>query len=149
MATAGLWGMASDKIGRKPVYFAAFFFMSLGLYLYSFATEFWILIMYRLIFALGASAAAAMLTSVLADYVVTEDKGTASGFMGLFTGCGALFAAIILLQMPSWFTDSLGEDQAVTLMFMFSASLALFSGIVDFFFFFLKKFLILIFNFLS
>jgi len=37
----------------------------------------------RLVFASGASGAAAMLTAVLADYVVPADKAKAAGLMGL------------------------------------------------------------------
>jgi len=121
IATVWLWGLLSDKIGRKTVYFFGFFFMSLGICLYPFATTFEALVGFRLVFALGASAAAAMLTSVLADYVVNEDRGTASGFMGLFSGCGALLAALILLQIPSW--TSLDTIGAGRLMFLVSGGL--------------------------
>jgi len=121
LGTVWLWGLLSDKIGRKPIYFFAFFFMSAGICLYPFATSFEVLVAFRLVFALGASAAAAMLTSILADYVVREDRGTASGFMGVFSGCGALLAALILLKIPSW--TSLETVPAGIVMFVVSAGL--------------------------
>ena len=124
------------QIGRNAVYALAFVFMALGFGLTSYATSYLALVMYRLIYALGAAAAAAMLTTVMADYVVYKDKGTASGyatcalrsgcvqhgsglkpcgsivsgrFMGLFSGCGALFAALLLLRIP----ELVGSDDTV------------------------------------
>lgn len=129
---------AHAQIGRNAVYALAFVFMALGFGLTSYASSYLALVMYRLIYALGAAAAAAMLTTVMADYVVYKDKGTASGyaltpssvkhtcgsgltlrvlrmpqsrdrFMGLFSGCGALFAALLLLRIP----ELVGSDDTV------------------------------------
>ena len=75
--------------------------MAVGICAYPFATSFGLLVFFRLIFAFGASANAAMLTSVLSDYVIYEDKGIASGFMGLFSGCGALISVLIFLKISS------------------------------------------------
>jgi len=128
IATVWLWGTFSDKYGRKIVYFFAFFFMALGMYLYPFANEFYVLVIYRLIFAVGASAAAAMLTAVLADYVIAQDKGKASGLMGLFSGFGALFAALILLQIPDW--SSLDTIPAGRLMYIVAGTVVICTAFV-------------------
>ena len=69
----------ASQIGRHAVYALGFLFMALGFGLSSYAPTYSVLIVYRLIYALGAAAAAAMLTTVMADYVVYKDKGTASG----------------------------------------------------------------------
>jgi predicted MFS family arabinose efflux permease len=68
-------------VGRPTVYALGFFFLALGFGLSSYATSYLALVMYRLIYALGAAAAAAMLTTVMADYVAYKDKGTASGYV--------------------------------------------------------------------
>jgi len=67
------------QTGRHVVYAAGFLLMALGFALTSYATSYNALVGYRLIYAVGAGAAAAMLTSVMADVVEDRYKGAASG----------------------------------------------------------------------
>jgi len=67
------------QAGRHIVYAAGFLLMALGFVLTSYATSYNALVGYRLIYAAGAGAAAAMLTSVMADVVEDRYKGAASG----------------------------------------------------------------------
>ena len=64
-------------VGIEPLWthFHIAFAQACGLSAYPFATSYGVLIIFRLLFAVGAASAAAMMTAVLADYVVLEDKG--------------------------------------------------------------------------
>eukprot|EP01112_Ceratiomyxa_fruticulosa_P019204 TRINITY_DN6251_c0_g1_i3.p1 TRINITY_DN6251_c0_g1~~TRINITY_DN6251_c0_g1_i3.p1 ORF type:complete len:550 (-),score=92.77 TRINITY_DN6251_c0_g1_i3:189-1838(-) len=105
LVTSHLWGTASDKIGRRIVYVSGMVFISAGFTLYPLASSFWMLLLFRLVFAVGASACAAMLSAVLGDYVFMDDRGRASGLLGLSAGFGAVMGALFFLQLPGWLHD--------------------------------------------
>jgi MFS family permease len=102
IATITIWGTLSDKIGRKIVYVLGFVIMGISLFLHPTIDSFAVLIIYRILFALGASASVAMLTSLLADYPTNESRGRAGGVMGLVSGLGALLGLFGFLQIPKW-----------------------------------------------
>ena len=68
----GLVGALSDKIGRKPVYVAAFMIFAVGYFLYPLAQNPDELIMYRMFFAIGLACNTAMLPTVANDYPVEK-----------------------------------------------------------------------------
>ncbi|TPX56524.1 hypothetical protein PhCBS80983_g04490 [Powellomyces hirtus] len=101
-----LWGLASDRIGRRAVYGAGFFIMAIGLAGFTFPTKLYPdLLLVRLVFAVGGAASSAMMTGVLADYAAEESRGKVSGLVGLVSGCGALIALFVLLRLPPKFGD--------------------------------------------
>lgn len=102
LPTIPLWGMVSDKIGRRIVFSIGIFIIGLALLLTSIVTTWVQLICVRLFFALGASATGAMLTAVLGDYPHENSKGKTGGVVGLMAGVGAIFSVFILLRIPRW-----------------------------------------------
>ncbi|KAJ3192307.1 hypothetical protein HK101_006759 [Irineochytrium annulatum] len=101
-----LWGLASDKIGRRAVYVLSFTLMGLALCTYTLATTVYpSLLLLRLLFAIGGSAASSMLTAVLADYGSDQDRSKTAGLVGLMSGSGALLALFVFLPMPSRYGD--------------------------------------------
>ncbi len=106
MAAIGVYGVLSDKIGRRIIYCVGFFLMSVAFFISPFAASLGSLTFYRCIFGLGSAAAAGMLTTVAADYVVNEDRGKANAVMGVFNGLGALFAARVFTSLPTWLQQS-------------------------------------------
>lgn len=63
-----LWGVLSDKVGTRPVAVAGVFLMGICLFVYTTATSIYPgLICLRLFFAVGASAAASMITAILSE----------------------------------------------------------------------------------
>src|SRR5690606_19781520 len=101
-----------DKLGRKIIYFVGFIFMALGLTLYPYARVFGVLVLFRLIYELGAAAGGSMLTAVLGDYACPRDRGKASGLMGIMSGLGAVFSALLLLKVPSWLSLAVSDEIA-------------------------------------
>ncbi|KAI9203643.1 major facilitator superfamily domain-containing protein [Polychytrium aggregatum] len=103
-----VWGVASDRVGRAWVYGLGFLFMGLALVLYTYAQNvFPALLLFRLIFSLGAAAASSMLTAVLADYADDQDRGKIAGLVGAMSGVGALVALFGFLRIPTLFPDPL------------------------------------------
>ena len=106
LASIGLWGVVSDRLGRRIVFGAGFLFMGLGLYLTASVDSVLELYLYRGVFALGAAAATTMLATVVADYVIDEDRGKAVGIGGIGNGLGALITVFVLLQLPGFFVGN-------------------------------------------
>ncbi|KAI8821504.1 major facilitator superfamily domain-containing protein [Fimicolochytrium jonesii] len=101
-----LWGLLSDRVGRRTVYGLGFAFMSVGLALFTYARDLYPdLLLYRLVFAVGGAAGSSMMTAVLADYAADEDRGKVSGLVGLLSGVGALVALFGFLRVPAGFGD--------------------------------------------
>ncbi len=102
MVSIGAYGVLSDKIGRRIVYCFGFLIMGTAFLLSPFATSLGMLTVFRALFGLGSAAAAGMLTTVAADYVVNNDRGKCNAVMGVFNGLGALLAAIVFTRLPTW-----------------------------------------------
>eukprot|EP00026_Physarum_polycephalum_P008088 Phypoly_transcript_08166.p1 GENE.Phypoly_transcript_08166~~Phypoly_transcript_08166.p1 ORF type:complete len:510 (+),score=84.93 Phypoly_transcript_08166:209-1531(+) len=102
IVTSHGWGVLSDQYGRRIVYVIGFVILSIGLGIYPFASSLKVLLGFRLIFAIGAAACATMLSAVLGDYVYIEDRGKASGLLGLAAGGGAVVGALVITQIPNF-----------------------------------------------
>ena len=119
-----IWGVLTDILrGRKFVYMIGFLFMGIGLFLYTFAETIWQLIIYRIIFAIGAASTSSMLTAIVGDYVKNKDRGKASGLLGLASGLGAVVSALACLKIPLWIqsadpTISTGQAGMIAFMIM-------------------------------
>ncbi len=106
IASIGTYGVLSEKVGRRPIYCIGFVLIGISYLLSPLAATLGSLLLYRAVFALGAAAAAGMLTTVAADYVVNADRGKANAVMGLCNGLGALTAALVFTKLPSWLMAS-------------------------------------------
>jgi hypothetical protein len=67
-ATIWIWGMISDRIGRRFVFFAGTVFIAASFLAMPFAQSFIQIIGIRLVFAPGAAATSAMLMALICDY---------------------------------------------------------------------------------
>ncbi|RGP75567.1 mfs transporter [Fusarium sporotrichioides] len=161
------WGLVSDRLGVRWVAVIGYAIIGLSLALFVQATNVYPqLLLARVLFAVGASAAATMVTAILpsltddsnseedeararikalqnatarssiafsveSEATITQERYTQSvsersmsdsadsaagrpsklaGFVGLFTGCGALVALTLFLPLPAKF----GEDEDTT-----------------------------------
>eukprot|EP01127_Copromyxa_protea_P001602 TRINITY_DN11563_c0_g1_i1.p1 TRINITY_DN11563_c0_g1~~TRINITY_DN11563_c0_g1_i1.p1 ORF type:complete len:438 (-),score=83.85 TRINITY_DN11563_c0_g1_i1:45-1358(-) len=100
--SSSLWGLISDYVGRKPIYVIGFILIGVSLMVHPLVTTVTELVITRVVFALGASASTAMLTSLLGDYPTTATRGRSAGIMGLMSGFGALIGVFVFLRIPSW-----------------------------------------------
>lgn len=117
-----IWGVLSDRIGRRLVFSTGFLLMALATFLYPLASSvygsndtantnssvsfFNSLLFFRLIFACGGAATSDMLTVVLGDYAAEGKRSKLAGLLGVSTGLGACFGALFLNRLPTFFTKS-------------------------------------------
>jgi MFS family permease len=122
-----VWGVLSDRIGRRVVFSVGFLLMALATFLYPLASSvygtadtpaastvsiFNSLLFYRLIFACGGAATSDMLTVVLGDYAAEGKRSKLAGLLGVSTGLGACFGALFLNRLPTFFTRSQNSSQS-------------------------------------
>ncbi|KAL7748900.1 hypothetical protein RI367_005814 [Sorochytrium milnesiophthora] len=130
-----VWGVLSDRFGRRPVYAGGFVLMGAALFCYTIVSNVYPqLLLARLLFALGASACSPMLTAVLAD-CAGKLRGRISGLVGLMSGVGALLAVGILLPLPVSLETKQGIPlgQGVRQTFFISGGIALAVAVVVWF----------------
>lgn len=96
-----VWGVLSDKIGRRSVYSLGFLIIGIATVIFPLASNLYPqLLLIRLLFAVGAASTSCMLTAVLADFVGDSKRGFMSGTVGLVSGIGALLALFLFLPLP-------------------------------------------------
>ncbi len=103
IATVGLFGALSDRLGRRIVMAFGFLVMGVAFYFYPRATTVDELLMYRLVYSAGIAAVSCMIVTVVADYVRDVSRGKASGYLGIMNGLGAMIAAFVLIKLPARF----------------------------------------------
>ena len=118
------FGIAADRIGRRPVLSFGFVMLALGWGLYPFATTTNELLAYRFIYAVGAAATAGMLATLVNDYPVDSSRGKLIGATSMMNTLGTMFMAGVVGQIPHLLSQR-GYD-AVTggrVMFLSGAAL--------------------------
>ena len=103
IATVGLFGALSDRVGRRVVMAGGFVVVSIAFWFYPRATTVGELLAYRLVYSAGIAAVTCMIVTVVADYVRNVSRGKASGYMGIMNGLGAMIAAFVLIKLPARF----------------------------------------------
>jgi MFS family permease len=103
IATVGLWGALSDKVGRKLIMSLGFLLIGVALYLYPRAESVTQLIVFRMIYGVGIAAATCMIVTLVGDYAKNESRGKAAGLQGVCNGIGAVVALFVLLRLPAAF----------------------------------------------
>jgi len=93
-------GVLADKIGRRPIYAAGFFFLFIGYMLYPTAQSTEELTLYRMIFAIGVSCNTAMIATVQADYPQDPWRGRLIGICGLLQGLGVVLIVFLGSRLP-------------------------------------------------
>jgi MFS family permease len=131
LATIGWWGVLSDRFGRRPMYVAAFVVVALGYALYAFATTVPTLLAYRLVIGFGIAGAAAMLSTITADYPEESSRGKLTGIAFFLNGLGSVVFFLGLTKLPMLFEHN-GVDQlwAGRYAFLAVAGIALCGGLV-------------------
>lgn len=113
IATIGLIGAMSDKLGRRTIWGSAFIMFAIGYFLYPLAQNVDQLIAFRLIFAFGLAMNTAMLPSVINDYAVEKSRGRLISICFLVNGLGfILLLTPLRLLLP--FFEGLADGDAMT-----------------------------------
>lgn len=131
IATVGLIGALSDRMGRRFVYIAGFLITGLAYAAYPFANDVNQLLIYRLIFGVGVAALGGMLATVLADYPVDADRGKLTGISFFLNAVGALIFLVALPSLPSWLQAAgLTEIWAGRASYLFVSGVCLVSAVI-------------------
>lgn len=131
LVSIGGWGTLSDKVGRKLVFSVGFLLMGLALLYYPNVASVVTLFIFRGLFALGSSAVTTMISTVIADYAMDEDRGKASGLQGVGNGIGALLTVFVVLQLPKIFiNDGMSALDAGRLTYWALAGIAVISVVL-------------------
>jgi MFS family permease len=112
--TIGLIGALSDRIGRKPLYVAAFLLLAAGYFLYPLARDVDQLVLIRLLFALGLACNTAMLPSVANDYPVEESRAKLLSICLMLNGLGFILILTPLRFLLDFYTALTGGDAPLT-----------------------------------
>jgi MFS family permease len=130
-----VWGMLSDRIGRRCIFATGTALIAAAFIAMPFATTYLQVIGIRLVFAPGAAAVSAMLMALVCDYprddTHSKSRGKASAIMGILAGLGAIFALFGLMAIPSLFPAD--DKSSFMWMFFTAAGVAMVCGVVSFF----------------
>jgi MFS family permease len=123
ICTIGFVGAFSDKIGRKPLWAAAFAVMAIGYFLYPLATSVDELTIFRMFFAFGLAANTAMLPSVANDYAVEATRGKVISVCFMLNGLGfILLLTPLRFLLPVFVEMSDGDAAAAARLWIWSAA---------------------------
>ena len=111
-------GVLADRIGRRPIYAAGFFFLFLGYMLYPTAQSTEELIIYRMVFAVGVACNTAMIATVQADYPQDPWRGRLIGVCGLLQGLGIVLVVFVGSRLPEIYANA-GADSVLAGQFAF------------------------------
>ncbi|MFF4411089.1 MFS transporter [Streptosporangium sp. NPDC001559] len=104
------YGALADRFGRRPVVVTGFALCGLSSLLFPYAGNVTVLVVLRVVFALGVAALNGMLATVAIDYVRDRSRGKSYGLIGLFSGLGAMVAVLGLVRLPAIIERNLGGD---------------------------------------
>ncbi|KAG0004360.1 hypothetical protein BGZ80_001040 [Entomortierella chlamydospora] len=97
-----IWGVLSDRVGRRIVYSLGFLFLGTSLILYPYVKNVYPhMLLCRLLFSLGSSACTCMMTGTLGDIAGNQhERGRVSAIVGMCSGFGGLIAGLVLIKLP-------------------------------------------------
>jgi MFS family permease len=96
------FGILADRIGRRPIFMFATGVIGISYALYPFADTTSQLIVYRMIFAVGAAAMGAVLATIGADYPADQSRGKFIGISNIMNSLGVTFIVSVIAQIPSF-----------------------------------------------
>ena len=92
---APLWGMLSDRTGRKPVIAIGVLGYAITLFLFGLATEFWMLFAARTLAGMLSSAAMPTAMAYISDNAPEQERSGGMGQLGAAIGAGVIVGPLL------------------------------------------------------
>ncbi|MEC9374959.1 MAG: MFS transporter [Pseudomonadota bacterium] len=122
------FGILADRIGRRPIFMFATGVIGISYALYPFAETTTQLILYRMIFAVGAASMGAVLATIGADYPAEQSRGKFIGASNIMNSLGVTFIASVISQIPSFLQPrGFTPIESGRVMFLTCAALSIFT----------------------
>lgn len=112
LSLIGLYGAASDKLGRRPLLGTAFLLVALAFCLFPLVQGKPELVVFRLLVACGVAGITSMLTAVANDYPTEPCRARLIAAVFMCNGLGLAILPRVFGGLPAWFTES-GADAMV------------------------------------
>ena len=112
LLTVGYVGVLNDRIGRKPLMLIGTLIMGLSYAAMPLAGSILFLFMVRIVLAVGTTAEANTITTIIHDYAAENARGKILALSGVLMGIGAVLMNVIVGNLPERFV-AMGYD-AVT-----------------------------------
>jgi MFS family permease len=125
------FGMMADRVGRRPVLTFGLITVGIGWGLYPFATSATELLVFRLIYAVGAAATSGTLATLVNDYPLETSRGKLIGITSATNTLGTMFASGVLGRIPDFLAQR-GYDPVTggRAMFLAGATLCVLTGLL-------------------
>ncbi len=91
MIYAPVWGVVSDRIGRKPVMIIGIFGYGITMLLFGLATQLWMLFAARIVSGILSSATSPTTLAYVGDSTAEKDRSSGMGILGAAGGLGTIF----------------------------------------------------------
>jgi DHA1 family multidrug resistance protein-like MFS transporter len=92
---ASLWGILSDRVGRKPVLTLGVLGYAVTLFMFGLATEFWMLFLARLLSGILSSATMPTAMAFIGDSAPEKERSGSMGQLGAAMGVGIVLGPLI------------------------------------------------------
>jgi DHA1 family multidrug resistance protein-like MFS transporter len=92
---APLWGMLSDRVGRKPVISIGILGYSISLLMFGLATQFWMLFLARTLSGILSSATLPTAMAYIGDNTPEQERGGRMGQLGAAMGIGVVLGPLL------------------------------------------------------
>ena len=105
LSLIGVFGVLSDRVGRRPIVVAGVLIMALSYVIYPLAGEEWHLFVSRSVYAIGIAAMIGMMGTLIQDYPDELSRGKMIALTGFFNGIGVVFVNGFLGRTPEIFVS--------------------------------------------
>lgn len=95
LVCAPLWGMLSDRIGRKPVIAIGVLGYALTMFLFGLATRFWMLFLARTLAGMLSSATMPTAMAYVSDHAPEQERSRGMGQLGAAMGVGVIAGPLL------------------------------------------------------
>jgi MFS transporter, DHA1 family, multidrug resistance protein len=99
---APIWGMLSDRIGRKPLIAFGLFGFSVTFILFGLAESYAAMLAYRIIGGIVSAAAMPTVTAMVADLFPPEERAKGMGVIGAGVGLSFVFGPVLGGLLSGW-----------------------------------------------